>query len=86
MWLCVTVTGLVAAPVVGPFSDSYNPQYLFWLLIPCAAQILYPLIKKGYLEEEYVQKGERKVQWRKFQEYVAISAHDANHELDEFRL
>ena len=35
-------SGLISASLVGPVSDAYNPQIIFYLCIPLAASILLP--------------------------------------------
>ena len=60
---CWTQVGaLIASVFVGPFSDAYDPQIIFWFCIPLAASIIIPT-SLGFLEDERVPVEKRGVDW-----------------------
>jgi predicted MFS family arabinose efflux permease len=50
VWGCCMVGGLVAAAFVGPVADAFDPSVLFWVCVPLAGSIVFP-IALGYLSD-----------------------------------
>ena len=63
---------MFGALVVGLFTDSYHPRYVFFIGLPFAAQVLYPLLR-GYMPEERVPYAERKIDMEKLHKCVFLS-------------
>ena len=73
VWGSVVLGGLLAAPVVGPFADHFDPQYIFFIAFPFAIQVVFPLLR-GYLPEDFVPKERRTIQYGKLRECVDVGA------------
>ena len=51
VWGCFQFGALLAACLVGPMADAFNPQVLFWVCVPLAASIIYPASKNWLLDQ-----------------------------------
>eukprot|EP00802_Teleaulax_amphioxeia_P010046 Tamp_10071.p1 GENE.Tamp_10071~~Tamp_10071.p1 ORF type:complete len:642 (+),score=101.05 Tamp_10071:129-1928(+) len=71
VWGCFQLGALIAACVVGPVADSFNPQVLFWVCIPLAAQIIYPT-SRNWLADEKVPDDRRGLNWALLQQHPYI--------------
>jgi len=62
VWGCFQLGSLVAALIVGPIADNFDPQIIFWLCIPLAASIILPT-SLGFLQDQKVAPEKRGVDW-----------------------
>eukprot|EP00286_Rhodomonas_abbreviata_P018291 CAMPEP_0181310308 /NCGR_PEP_ID=MMETSP1101-20121128/12516_1 /TAXON_ID=46948 /ORGANISM="Rhodomonas abbreviata, Strain Caron Lab Isolate" /LENGTH=570 /DNA_ID=CAMNT_0023416927 /DNA_START=15 /DNA_END=1727 /DNA_ORIENTATION=+ len=71
VWGCFQIGSLVAAMFVGPVADHYNPQVLFWFIMPMAASIIIPT-GLGYLQESKVPEEKSGLDWELLRQYPYI--------------
>ena len=51
VWATYQIGSLIAASCIGPITDAFDPQILFWICLPFSVQILVPVML-GYLRED----------------------------------
>jgi hypothetical protein len=62
VWGCFQMGSLLAACLVGPVADHFNPQVLFWVCLPLAASIILPTAR-GWLGDQRVPHERRGFNW-----------------------
>jgi hypothetical protein len=71
VWGCFQFGSLVAACFVGPVADHFNPQVIFWILVPIAGSIIIPTAM-GFLGDKKVPDDKAGVDWTLLENYPYI--------------
>eukprot|EP00921_Rhytidocystis_pertsovi_P017944 GHVQ01028180.1.p1 GENE.GHVQ01028180.1~~GHVQ01028180.1.p1 ORF type:complete len:788 (-),score=87.61 GHVQ01028180.1:279-2642(-) len=72
VWICIGFGSFLATLCVGPLTEYFGPKLIFALALPCAVQVLFPLLTNCLPEEKLPPTQANKFRMDKFMSHAKV--------------